>query len=102
MKKYNVTMPKYSVSGTAIYVAQGGNLQGIISLADSLRPETKDTLGRLRKLGIGKTLLITGDSPEATRPIAKELRISDLYAQALPGEKLQILKASRSGQWLCR
>lgn len=92
MKKYNVTMPKHSVSGTAIYVAQGGNLQGIISLADSLRPETKDTLGRLRKLGIGKTLLITGDSPEAARPIAKELRISDLYAQALPGEKLQILE----------
>ena len=38
--------------------------------------KTKDTLARLRKLGIGKTLLITGDSPEAARPIAKELRIS--------------------------
>ncbi len=92
MEKYKVSVPKHEVTGTAVYVAAGGALQGIISLADTLRPESKDTLARLRKLGVGKTLLITGDSPQAARPIAKQLHISDLYAQALPGEKLQILE----------
>lgn len=78
---------------TAIYVAANDELAGILLMEDTIRSEGQATLTRLQKLGIRETLLITGDNAASGRKVAKALNISQMYAEALPGEKLQILES---------
>lgn len=79
---------------TAVYVAVNGKLAGTIMLEDTIRDNSKATIDRLKKLGIKHTLLITGDNAASGRKVAQALGIGNMYAQALPGEKLQILEST--------
>jgi heavy metal translocating P-type ATPase len=83
---------KPTAAQTAIYVANGGSLIGVLLLEDTIREESQATLERLQRLGIRNTVLITGDSAAAGRSVAKALNIKEMFAEALPGEKLQILE----------
>jgi len=76
---------------TAVYVAVDGQLAGVISLADSIRPEAIATLRRLRKLGVREIMMITGDNQAAAEAIAKQLGIDHVHAETLPADKLQVL-----------
>ncbi len=77
---------------TAAFVAVDGKLAGVITFDDEVRPESKSTLERLRRLGIKHTLMITGDNVVTAKKIAKQLGINDVYAEALPGEKLHTIE----------
>lgn len=91
-----ITLPKQfkqsSITQTAIYVAVNGDLAGVLLLEDTIRPEAQATLDRLRQLGAPSLVLITGDNAASGRKVAKALGIKQMYAEALPGEKLQILE----------
>jgi heavy metal translocating P-type ATPase len=76
------------IQQTATYVAIGGELAGVITFADELRPESIATLARLRQLGIKHMLMVTGDNSETAHKIAKELGINAVKAEALPADKL--------------
>lgn len=97
LQEHDVTFPpafkQPTAAQTAIYVALGGELVGILLLEDTVRSESAATLTRLKKLGVRETLLITGDNAASGRKVAKQLSISQMYAEALPGEKLQILES---------
>lgn len=94
---YGVTFPtsfkQTDVTQTAMYVSLGGELAGVILLEDTIRPESQAMLDRLKSLGIRDTLLITGDNAASGRGVAKTLGISQMYAETLPGEKLQIIES---------
>lgn len=96
----NVSFPtsfkQSSIKQTAIYVAVGGELAGVLLLEDTIRSESQATLDRLRSLGIKETVLITGDNAASGRSVAKALGIKQMYAEALPGEKLQILEGLKT------
>jgi heavy metal translocating P-type ATPase len=89
-KNYRQLAPKQTVS----LVAVDGMLAGIISFKDELRPETKQTLSRLKGLGVKHFLMITGDNEATARAIAQKLGIKDkdVEAEALPADKLQIIE----------
>ncbi|HEY1064204.1 MAG TPA: heavy metal translocating P-type ATPase [Candidatus Saccharimonadales bacterium] len=93
---HEVAFPKQfkqsSITQTAMYVAIDGELAGVLLLEDTLRDESQATLDRLHRLGIHNTVLITGDNAASGRKIAQALNIKQMYAEALPGEKLQILE----------
>ena len=77
--------------GTSIiYVAVNGTLCGLLALADSLRDESADMIKRLGEIGI-VPVLITGDNREAANQIAGEVGISDVHANCLPEDKLEII-----------
>lgn len=96
LEKSGVSLPamlkRTPVKQTIVYVARGGKLIGLISLKDSVREDAQATLDRLRALGVRETLLITGDNAASGRAVAKSLGIKTMYAETLPGEKLQILE----------
>lgn len=77
---------------TATYVAINGELAGMISFTDKLRPESQHTIERLQQLGLKNTLMLTGDHQTAAQSVASELGIKDFKADALPGDKLQVLE----------
>lgn len=90
-----IEMPKTFNAGkinqAAVYVAVDHQLAGVILLDDELRPETKSTLDRLKRLGIRETIMVTGDNQSAAESIAKQLGIGHVHAEALPADKLRIL-----------
>ena len=95
MEQHNIALPDTllkSVKQTVSYVAIDNELAGTISFQDTIRPEASDMFKRLRKAGIKKFALITGDNEASAVQIAKELNIVDVYPDCLPGEKIQAIE----------
>ncbi|MCX6764483.1 MAG: cation-translocating P-type ATPase [Candidatus Nealsonbacteria bacterium] len=81
LKKLNVTL-----------VAYDRKLVGFIALVDELRPRAKDTMEELRKLGIEKTVMLTGDNEHIAQKVAEEIGIDIFHANLLPKDKLEYYK----------
>lgn len=81
---------------TVIPIAVDGKYAGYISVADTIRPESVKAVENLRKLGITKTLLITGDSKSVGEKIGKELGVSEIHSEVLPERKLEIIRELQS------
>ncbi|MCA9325238.1 cadmium-translocating P-type ATPase [Candidatus Saccharibacteria bacterium] len=86
------TFDHKSIAQTATYISVNGELAGVITFKDELRPETKSTLQSLRKLGIKNFLMLTGDNHAAAKAVAKTLNIDNFEAGALPGQKVHALE----------
>jgi Cd2+/Zn2+-exporting ATPase len=77
---------------TAVFVAWNRSLAGIIALRDTVRESAKDIFRELKKLGIKRTVMITGDNEMAARAVARELEIDEYYAELLPQDKVDIVR----------
>jgi len=77
---------------TVIPVAVDGTVAGYINMADTVRPESAKAIANLEKLGITKTLLITGDSKVVGEKVGAELGVIETYTEVLPERKLEIIK----------
>jgi cation-transporting P-type ATPase C len=80
---------------TPLLLAVDGVLVGLISLRDEVRPEALEVLAALRKAGIGRIVMLTGDHPETARAVAEELGITEWQAEVLPEDKLDAVRALR-------
>ncbi len=74
---------------TVVIVGNTEKVLGLISIADSVRPEAADTIKRLRNLGIQHITMLTGDNWGTARAIAKQIGIDDPKAELLPADKVQ-------------
>lgn len=81
---------------TVVYVAADGKLLGFISLRDTVREDAKRTLEKLKAVGI-TPMLLTGDNQHAAGSIATSVGISDVRANLLPEEKMNIIKGYAGG-----
>ncbi|MHB0996696.1 MAG: heavy metal translocating P-type ATPase [Elusimicrobiales bacterium] len=77
---------------TVIPVAVDGVVAGALALADTLRPEANATVATLKRLGIKRVVMITGDNPRTAAAVARELGIGKFYAETLPQRKLEIIR----------
>lgn len=75
-----------------IMAATKQELLGIISIADSIREESKQVIGLLNKLGINQTIMLTGDSQLTANAIASEIGITNVRANLMPDQKLTAIK----------
>ncbi len=80
------------VGKTAILVAAGGELAGIIAIADTLKPMARTAIADLKRMGLS-VVMITGDNPRTANAIAREVGITDVHAGVLPQEKAQEVRA---------
>jgi Zn2+/Cd2+-exporting ATPase len=80
-----------AVGRTVILVAHERQVVGMLVLEDSLRPEAGQVIARLAKLDI-RTVLVTGDNTVTAQRIAGELGISEVHAEVLPAQKVEIVK----------
>ena len=80
-----------AVGRTVILVSRARQVEGLLVLEDTLRPEAGQVIRRLKKLGI-RTVLVTGDNRVTAERIAGELGISDVHAEVLPAQKVEIVK----------
>ena len=77
---------------TLLYIGFGGELLGVLALRDGLRANSAGTIRRLRRLGVKRVLMLTGDHPERARAMAEELGLDDFHAGLLPQDKADILQ----------
>jgi heavy metal translocating P-type ATPase len=80
-----------TIQQTAAYVAINGQLAGVITMRDELRPESKATLRLLHRLGFKEIMMVTGDNKATAKQIAKQLGIDHVHAEALPADKVHVL-----------
>ncbi len=95
LKQENVDFSSHSLQAgeTAAYVAIDGKFAGIISFRDEVRPESKQVLIDLNRLGIKNTLMLTGDTKATAERIAKEIGIRQVEAERLPADKVAAVRA---------
>ena len=74
--------------GTVIHMAIDGTYEGHILISDILKPTAKEAVRKLKKTGVAKTVMLTGDSKAVADKIAKELQIEEVYSELLPADKV--------------
>jgi heavy metal translocating P-type ATPase len=79
-----------------VFVARNGQILGVIAVSDTVRPEAKEAVDALNKMGI-RTVLLTGDSKAVAEAVARQLGIEEVVAEALPEEKLARIRAFVKG-----
>jgi Cu+-exporting ATPase len=76
---------------TALFVAIGGRLAGVLAVADEIKPTTPEALRALRRKGI-RVIMATGDHPSTAGSVARQLGISEIHAGVLPEEKAALVQ----------
>lgn len=74
--------------GTVVHMAIDGKYAGHILISDILKPHAKEAIAELKKAGISKTIMLTGDSKRVADQVAGELGIQEVYSELLPADKV--------------
>jgi len=77
---------------TAVLVASDGRLAGIIALMDTVRETAREAFRKLRRVGVERIVMITGDNEATARAVAQDLDVDEYYAELLPQDKVDIVR----------
>jgi len=77
---------------TAVLVSTNGQLVGIVALADTIRDSAKEAFAELRKIGVHRIVMITGDNQMSAQVVARQLGVDEYYAELLPQDKVDIVR----------
>ena len=91
MKEHCNDFKETNVIGTAIYCCSESEFMGDIVFADIIKQDSKDALKALKKLGIAKIVMMTGDKEEIAKDIASKAGIDTVYSRLMPDEKANIV-----------
>ena len=79
-----------------LYMALGGKLAAVIGIADPVKPEAIDVIGRLKAAGIRNVVMMTGDSYRTAEAVAAKAGITEFYAEVLPEDKANFVEAQKA------
>lgn len=89
MEEAGLTPLTLSEAGTVVHVAVGGNYAGYILITDSIKSTSAKAIAGLKKAGVKKTVMLTGDTAVAADRVAAELGIDETHSGLLPGDKVE-------------
>lgn len=88
MKKMDIAYEPCKSAGTIVYVAYEGVFAGCIVISDTVKEGAKQAIADMKKVGVKKCVMLTGDRREAAEHVARELGIDEVHAELLPGDKV--------------
>ena len=92
MEKAGVTsLASTHPSGVIVHVAVDGTYAGYIVINDKIREESADAIRQLQRLGIERTVMLTGDRKEPSEYVARQLQLDEYHAELLPTDKVSIV-----------
>ena len=96
MDKFGVTIGelKEASYGSEVFMAVNGTFAGYMLISDTIKPDAKEAIAFLKKLGL-HTVMLTGDSEDSANAVGKDAGIDEIYAKLLPEDKLNALKKVR-------
>ena len=89
MDRLGIPFIPCSHAGTVVHVAIDGEYAGHILISDVLKPNAKAAISALKKAGVRKTIMLTGDGDQVAQAVAKELGIDEVYSELLPADKVE-------------
>lgn len=89
MKHLNVPYINCHMTGTIIHIAINGEYSGHIVISDVIKPHSKEAVSALKKSGVSRTVMLTGDSKAVAEQVAAELGIDNVYSELLPADKVE-------------
>ena len=98
MRSMNISCDKVSAAGTVVYVAVDGNYAGYILISDVPKKTSKEAIAELKKNGVKKTIMLTGDSESVGKMVSEELGLDEVYCELLPGDKVSKIEQILEGQ----
>lgn len=93
METNNIACEQIRETGTVVHTACDGRYLGYITIVDELKPDAKEAIAALYKNGVKDVVMLTGDRKETAESVAEELGISKVYAELLPGDKVDRMEA---------
>ena len=79
-------------AGTKVYIAVDGRYAGCIVIADEVKDDSQNAIASLKKIGVEKTVMLTGDDEKIGKAVAEQLGLDEYYAQLLPDQKVEKLE----------
>ena len=96
MAKNNIDFIESPETGTKVYVAYDNRFAGCIVISDEIKPDSRSVTAELKKRGVSKTVMLTGDNPQIAFDIAAELGLDEVHGGLLPHEKVQMVETLNS------
>ncbi len=88
MARYGIEYMDCHCTGTIVHIAIDGAYAGHIVISDIVKPDSAEAVAKLKKLGIKKTVMLTGDNQKSGEETAAKLGIDEVYCNLLPGDKV--------------
>ena len=92
MKRLGVPYHDCHSVGTVVHMALDGKYAGHILISDIVKPHAKEAIAELKKVGVRKTVMLTGDAARVGEQVAKDLGIDEVHSELLPGDKVTIVE----------
>ena len=93
LESAKITVPPLEEPGTAVYLAVNGVYAGYILISDELKADSKRAVEELRRIGVKRIAMLTGDSKMAGERIASQIGLDTVYTELLPHQKVEYLEA---------
>lgn len=92
MKEYKIKYEEAKDVGTVLYVAIDNEYVGYIVISDEIKEDAKSSIKAMKRMGIEKTIMLTGDKKEVAEEVSKDVGIDEVYSELLPTDKFQRLE----------
>lgn len=92
MKRIGVEYADCHSVGTVVHMAVDGVYAGHILISDIIKPHAKEAIKELKRAGVSKTVMLTGDAKNVGEQVAKELGIGEVYTELLPADKVSLVE----------
>lgn len=89
MNKENIKFHNVDEAGTVVHIALDKKYAGYILISDEIKQDSREAISGLKRIGIKKTVMLTGDSRQVGEKVAKELGLNEVYAELLPDQKVE-------------
>lgn len=89
MKKLGLEYSDCDKTGTVVHIAVDGKYAGYILISDTLKPTSVEAIAALKKIGIEKTVMLTGDSDKVAQAVAAQLGVDEVHSELLPADKVK-------------
>ncbi len=92
MSSIGVISQEPSAIGTVVHVACGGKYLGYIVISDTVKKTSAQAVNTLKKIGVTKTVMLTGDRASVAESVSENMGIDEIYSELLPDEKVEIVE----------
>ncbi len=91
MEQENIRYKESRTLGTFVHIAKDKEYMGHLIISDEIKEDSAKTIKQLKKMGVKRFIMLTGDNKEVAEEVAKEVKIKEFYSQLLPHDKVDIL-----------
>ena len=87
-----------AVSGTVVYVSYDGKFMGYVVISDVIKESAKDAIAGIKKVGVNKTVMLTGDRKDVAEDVGRQIGIDEVISQLLPADKVERVEKMLSSE----